>query len=57
MDIARIIRAIPAAVICEIMNDDGTMARKDDLIKFANKYNLKIADINSLLRYRIENAL
>ena len=42
----------PAGVICEIMNDDGTMARLPDLIKFAKIHNLKIASIADLISYR-----
>lgn len=41
-----------AGVICEIMKDDGTMARTSDLIKFANKHNLKIITIKDLIEYR-----
>ncbi|MDH5719387.1 MAG: bifunctional 3,4-dihydroxy-2-butanone-4-phosphate synthase/GTP cyclohydrolase II [Spirochaetia bacterium] len=42
----------PAGVICEIMNSDGTMARMKDLIKFAQKHNLKIVTIKDLIAYR-----
>ncbi len=42
----------PAGVICEIMNEDGTMARTNDLIKFAKKHQLKICTIDSLIEYR-----
>ena len=42
----------PAGVICEIMNDDGTMARRNDLIAFAQKHNLKIGTISDLIAYR-----
>ncbi len=45
----------PAAVIVEILNDDGTMARRPDLEKFAAKHGLKIGTIEDLIRYRIEN--
>ncbi len=44
----------PAGVICEIMNDDGTMARLPDLLEFAKIHHLKIATIESLIRYRQE---
>jgi 3,4-dihydroxy 2-butanone 4-phosphate synthase/GTP cyclohydrolase II len=44
----------PAAVICEILNDDGTMARLPDLVKFAKAHDLKIGSIESLIRYRQE---
>ncbi len=42
----------PGGVICEIMNDDGTMARRDQLIKYAQKFNLKIITIKDLKSYR-----
>ncbi|MCY7375712.1 MAG: 3,4-dihydroxy-2-butanone-4-phosphate synthase [Pyrinomonadaceae bacterium] len=53
VDIARIAGLIPAGVICEIMNDDGTMARMPDLEKFADKHDLKIISVADLVRYRI----
>ena len=43
---------IPAGVICEIMNDDGTMARVPDLINFSKKHNIKIGRIVDLISYR-----
>lgn len=43
-----------AAVICEVMNDDGTMARLDDLKAFAKKHNLKIGSIEDLIKYQKE---
>ena len=42
LDIARLSKKIPAAVICEILNDDGTMARLPELINFAKKHSIKI---------------
>jgi 3,4-dihydroxy 2-butanone 4-phosphate synthase / GTP cyclohydrolase II len=45
---------VPAGVICEILNDDGSMARLPDLQKFAAEHDLKIATIESLIRYRQE---
>jgi len=42
-------------VICEIMKDDGTMARRDDLEKFAKKYDLNIVYISDLVEYRLQN--
>lgn len=45
----------PAAVICEVMNPDGTMARVPDLKKFAQKHGLKIGTIVDLIRYRVQN--
>ena len=44
----------PYGVICEIMNDDGTMARFDDLIKFCQKHKLKMSSIKDLIEYRIK---
>jgi len=54
VDIARIAGCYPAGVICEIMNDDGTMARLPDLEKFAAKHNLKIISVADIVRYRIQ---
>jgi 3,4-dihydroxy 2-butanone 4-phosphate synthase/GTP cyclohydrolase II len=53
VDIARIAGLRPAAVICEIMNDDGSMARMPDLEIFAEKHGLKIISVADLVRYRI----
>ncbi len=52
VDIARLANLHPSGVICEVMNDDGTMARMPDLIKFAKKHNIKIATIADLIKYR-----
>ncbi|MBM3504825.1 MAG: 3,4-dihydroxy-2-butanone-4-phosphate synthase [Alphaproteobacteria bacterium] len=52
VDIARLAGLHPAGVICEIMNDDGTMARMPDLVKFAQLHGLKIARIADLIAYR-----
>ncbi len=54
VDIARIAGLQPAAVICEIMNDDGTMARMPQLEEFSAKHGLKIVSVADLVRYRIE---
>jgi 3,4-dihydroxy 2-butanone 4-phosphate synthase/GTP cyclohydrolase II len=54
VDIARIAGLTPAAVICEIMNDDGTMARMPELEAFAAKHGLKIISVADLVRYRIQ---
>lgn len=54
VDIARIAGLYPAAVICEIMNDDGTMARMPELEVFAEKHGLKIISVADLVRYRVE---
>ncbi|ABS64519.1 3,4-dihydroxy-2-butanone 4-phosphate synthase [Parvibaculum lavamentivorans DS-1] len=52
VDIARLAGLYPAGVICEIMNDDGTMARLPDLVQFAQLHGLKIATIADLIAYR-----
>ncbi|MEM7171002.1 MAG: 3,4-dihydroxy-2-butanone-4-phosphate synthase [Pseudomonadota bacterium] len=52
VDISRLAGLNPSGVICEIMNDDGTMARRDDLIAFAQTHGLKIATIADLIAYR-----
>jgi 3,4-dihydroxy 2-butanone 4-phosphate synthase/GTP cyclohydrolase II len=52
VDIARKAGLIPAAVICEIMNDDGTMARLPDLVTFAQHHNLKLGTIADLIAHR-----
>lgn len=54
VDMARIAGLAPAAVICEIMNEDGTMSRLSDLEHFAEKHGLKIISVAELVRYRIE---
>ena len=52
VDIARLAGLTPAGVICEIMNDDGTMARLPDLLSFAHQHDLKVATIADLISYR-----
>jgi 3,4-dihydroxy 2-butanone 4-phosphate synthase/GTP cyclohydrolase II len=52
-DLARLAGLEPAAVIVEILNDDGAMARRDDLIKFARRHGLKIGTIADLIEYRL----
>ena len=52
VDLARLSGLKSAAVICEILNDDGSMARRPDLNKFAEKHNLKIVTIADLIKYR-----
>ena len=54
-DLAHLAGAQPAAVICEILNDDGSMARLPDLIEFAGAHDLKIGTIADLIHYRSEN--
>jgi len=53
-DLARLAGLEPAAVIVEILNDDGTMARRPDLERFAREHGLKIGTIADLIRYRLE---
>jgi 3,4-dihydroxy 2-butanone 4-phosphate synthase/GTP cyclohydrolase II len=55
VDLAALAGLDPSAVICEIMNEDGTMARKPELVEFAKKHGLKIGSIEELIKYRIEN--
>ncbi len=55
VDLARLAGLYPAAVICEIMNDDGTMARMPDLVAFAQRHGLKIGAIEDLIAYRLGN--
>ncbi len=52
VDLMKAAHLFPAGVICEIMNEDGTMARAMDLSKFAKKHNLKICTIAQLIKYR-----
>ena len=54
VDLARRAGLKPAAVICEIMRDDGTMARMPDLEKFAAEHDIKIAAVRDIIRYRLE---
>src|SRR5579864_1188303 len=53
IDLARLAGLTPAGVICEIMNEDGTMARMPDLERFAQKHGLRIVTIADLIRYRV----
>jgi len=55
VDLARLAGLKPAAVICEIMNDDGTMARMPDLEAFADEHGLKIVSVADIIRYRLQN--
>lgn len=54
VDLARLAGLYPAGVICEIMKDEGTMARLPDLMEFAKKHNLKIITIADLVKYRLK---
>ena len=55
VDISRLAGLNPGGVICEIMKDDGTMARMPDLIAFAQRHGLKLATIADLIAYRLRN--
>ena len=54
VDLARLAGLYPAAVICEIMNDDGTMARMPDLVAFAQRHGLKVGTIEDMIAYRLK---
>lgn len=54
VDLARFAGHYPAGVMCEVMNPDGTMARRDDLQEFAKKHNLKFITVSQLIAYRIK---
>jgi len=53
VDLARLAGLVPAGVICEIMNDDGTMARVPELAEFCRQHNLKMLTVAGLIRYRM----
>ncbi len=55
VDLARLAGLNPAAVICEIMKEDGTMARFPDLVAFAEKFGFRMGTIEDLISYRLEN--
>src|SRR6476646_10471886 len=55
VDLARMAGLLPAGVICEIMCDDGTMARVPDLIQFCKTHNLKMLTVAELIRYRMQH--
>ncbi len=55
VDLARLAGLEPAGVICEIMNEDGTMARVPDLIQFCEQHGLKMLTVAELIRYRLQN--
>ena len=54
VDLARLAGLEPSAVMCEIMKEDGTMARRDDLVVFAKKHNLKFITVAQLIEYRLK---
>ncbi len=51
IDIAKLAKLKPAMVICEIINDDGTMARRNDLLEFSKKHGMKISSVEKLVQY------
>src|SRR5512143_982322 len=53
VDLARLAGCTPAGVICEVMNEDGTMARLPDLVRFAAEHSLRIVSIKDLIEYRM----
>jgi 3,4-dihydroxy 2-butanone 4-phosphate synthase/GTP cyclohydrolase II len=53
VDLAKLAGLLPAAVICEVMNDDGSMARLPNLSEFAVKHGIKLVSINDLIAYRL----
>ena len=55
VDLVRLAGLKPVGLCCEIMKDDGTMARRDDLLEFAKEHNLKISTIEKLIQYRKEH--
>ena len=55
VDLARIAGLKPAGVICEIMNEDGTMARLHDLLRFRDRHGIRIVSVVDLIRFRLEN--
>ena len=55
VDLARLAGLKPAGVICEILKDDGTMARRDDLVEFAQVHDLKIVTVADIIEYRLRN--
>ena len=55
VDLARLAGMVPAGIICEIMKDDGTMARVPDLIEFCRTHGMKMLTVAELIRYRMQN--
>jgi 3,4-dihydroxy 2-butanone 4-phosphate synthase / GTP cyclohydrolase II len=54
VDIAKLSKLNPSSVICEVMNEDGRMARLDDLFKFSEKHKIKLASIEDIISYRLK---
>jgi 3,4-dihydroxy 2-butanone 4-phosphate synthase / GTP cyclohydrolase II len=57
VDLARLAGLTPSGVICEIMNDDGTMARREELEKFSQTFDIPILTIEELIKYRMQNEI
>lgn len=57
VDLARLAGLIPAAVICEIINEDGTMSRREELARFSKQHNIPMVTIKDLLEYRIRHEI
>lgn len=57
VDLSRLAGLVPAAVICEIVNEDGTMARRDNLVEFSKKHNLKFITVAQLIEYRLQKEM
>ncbi|MFO7979241.1 MAG: bifunctional 3,4-dihydroxy-2-butanone-4-phosphate synthase/GTP cyclohydrolase II [Candidatus Aminicenantes bacterium] len=57
VDLARLAGLTPAGVICEIMNEDGTMARREELEKFSQTFDIPILTIEELIKYRMQNEI
>ncbi|VEB36706.1 bifunctional 3,4-dihydroxy-2-butanone-4-phosphate synthase/GTP cyclohydrolase II [Legionella cherrii] len=55
VDLAKLAGLTPAAVICEIINEDGTMSRRDELVLFSQKHNIPLVTIKDLIEYRIRH--
>jgi 3,4-dihydroxy 2-butanone 4-phosphate synthase/GTP cyclohydrolase II len=55
VDLARLAGMVPAGIICEIMNEDGTMSRVPDLIKFCHEHSMKMLTVAELIRYRMSH--
>src|SRR5881394_2317887 len=55
VDLARLAGMVPAGIICEIMREDGTMARVPDLVEFCREHDLKVLTVAELIRYRMQN--
>ena len=55
VDISKLANLNPSSVICEVMNEDGRMARLDDLIRFSKKHKIKIASIEDIIAHRLKN--